>query len=123
MTDIARDLRHLDKSLPAPTQRTPEVMERWLSDITECHRTAADEIERLTENIKRLTANPADHRYWEGRYRDEAADNDRLRDALESCIDSLHGEGMYAPEDAYSCLGLKFGGEPGETSDTSEESR
>ncbi|SDF84513.1 hypothetical protein [Thalassobaculum litoreum] len=47
MTDIARDLRHLDKSLPPPTLRTPEVMERWLDDITERHQAAAEEIDRL----------------------------------------------------------------------------
>lgn len=43
---------------------------------------AADELERLQANIDRLSANPADHRYWEGRYRDEAADNDRLKNIL-----------------------------------------
>ena len=47
MSDIARDLRHLGKSLPAPTLRTSEALERWLSDITECHQVAADEIDRL----------------------------------------------------------------------------
>lgn len=30
-------------------------------------------------NIDRLTHNPADHRYWEGRYRDEAATNEKLQ--------------------------------------------
>lgn len=29
---------------------------------------------RLCANIERLTANPADYRYWEGRYRDAAAE-------------------------------------------------
>jgi hypothetical protein len=54
---------------------------------------AADEIERLREEgtvelakamleIERLTAERA-NRYWEGRYRDEKADNERLRKALQ----------------------------------------
>lgn len=40
------------------------------------------ENERLEANIVRLTGNPVDHRYWEGRYRDERAENERLREAL-----------------------------------------
>ena len=39
----------------------------------------ADEIERLQANVDRLTGNQADHRYWEGRWRDEVAENERLR--------------------------------------------
>jgi hypothetical protein len=38
------------------------------------------EIERLRAEVERLHANPADYRYWEGRYRDEAAENERLRE-------------------------------------------
>ncbi|MGE4335340.1 MAG: hypothetical protein AB7E55_05105 [Pigmentiphaga sp.] len=41
------------------------------------------ERDRLTANIDRLTSNPADHRYWEGRYRDEAAANDQFRAEVE----------------------------------------
>jgi hypothetical protein len=37
----------------------------------------------LRKNIERLTANPADHRYWEGRWRDEAAENERLYEVKE----------------------------------------
>lgn len=44
------------------------------------------EIERLRFNIERLSANPADHRYWEGRWRDEAAENERLRAALRHMV-------------------------------------
>lgn len=39
---------------------------------------AADEIERLLSKHP----NPADFRYWEGRYRDEKAEVDRLRNEL-----------------------------------------
>ena len=47
----------------------------------------ADEGAQLTKALCTLAlralryeaVNPADFRYWEGRYRDEAADNDRLR--------------------------------------------
>jgi hypothetical protein len=34
---------------------------------------AESEVVRLEANIKRLTSNPADHRYWEGRWRDSEA--------------------------------------------------
>jgi hypothetical protein len=38
-----------------------------------------EENDRLKGELDRRTANPADYRYWEGRYRDEKADNERLR--------------------------------------------
>lgn len=38
--------------------------------------------ERLQAEIDRKSSMPGDHRYWEGRYRDEAAENDILRAAL-----------------------------------------
>lgn len=40
------------------------------------------ELDSLRANIARLTPNPADHRYWEGRYRDAEAERDALRKAL-----------------------------------------
>ena len=45
------------------------------------------EIEQLKANIKRLTNNPADHRYWEGRWRDERAENERLQSDLREMIE------------------------------------
>lgn len=41
-----------------------------------------EENERLKANIDRLTSNHADHRYWEGRWRDGAAEDLRLRASL-----------------------------------------
>jgi hypothetical protein len=40
---------------------------------------AESEVVRLEANIKRLTSNPADHRYWEGRWRDS---EDKLAEAV-----------------------------------------
>jgi hypothetical protein len=45
-------------------------------------------------------ANPADFRYWEGRYRDEAAENATLRDRLAR----MEGAGRDAAEDWEECL-------------------
>jgi len=42
-------------------------------------RTMESEIERLRANVTRLTANPADHRYWEGRWRDTDRELSTLR--------------------------------------------
>ena len=42
-------------------------------------RTMESEIERLRANVTRLTANPADHRYWEGRWRDADRELSTLR--------------------------------------------
>jgi hypothetical protein len=43
---------------------------------------AADEIERLTELLRSEGAN----RYWEGRWRDEFAENTRLRELLRGVV-------------------------------------
>lgn len=45
---------------------------------------AATIISGLEATVQRLTANPADHRYWEGRYRDEKAEVDRLQSELDT---------------------------------------
>lgn len=37
---------------------------------------------RLQAEIDRKSSMPGDHRYWEGRYRDEAAENEKLRAEL-----------------------------------------
>lgn len=49
---------------------------------------AASEIERLRSH----SPNPADHRYWEGRYRDEAAEVDRLKAEVERLRSALAAE-------------------------------
>lgn len=46
---------------------------------------AEAEVKRLQAEIDRKSSMPGDHRYWEGRYRDEAAENDRLRGILFKC--------------------------------------
>lgn len=43
---------------------------------------AEAEVKRLQAEIDRKSSMPGDHRYWEGRYRDEAAANEQLREAL-----------------------------------------
>lgn len=53
----------------------------WNSDLAVLIE-AGRENERLTANINRLTDHPGDYRYWENRYRDEAAEVERLREAL-----------------------------------------
>lgn len=44
---------------------------------------AEAEVKRLQAEIDRKSSMPSDHRYWEGRYRDEAADNEKLRGVVE----------------------------------------
>jgi len=50
--------------------------------------TAEAEVKRLQAEIDRKSSMPGDHRYWEGRYRDEAAENDRLREALQKVAET-----------------------------------
>ena len=45
------------------------------------------EVERLKANVTRLTSNPTDFRYWEGRYRDEAARVSVLEGALSATLE------------------------------------
>jgi hypothetical protein len=44
-------------------------------------------VKRLQAEIDRKSSMPGDHRYWEGRYRDEAAENEKLRVALKPFAD------------------------------------
>lgn len=77
--------------VPFP-QRCPCTMfeqdESTTPKATACDR-LRDENDMLKANIDRLASNPADHRYWEGRYRDEANENDKLREAIIDACDLL----------------------------------
>lgn len=48
-----------------------------------------DEVERLRRMLDLRGTGPAE-RYWEGRWRDEAAENERLRAALQPFADYMH---------------------------------
>ncbi len=52
---------------------------------------AEAEVKRLQAEIDRKSSMPGDHRYWEGRYRDEAAENEKLREALTGLV-SCHDD-------------------------------
>jgi len=60
---------------------------------------AADRIEELVQERQAHHANPADFRYWEGRYRDEKANLAKAVEALRAikdvecihCTDFFHG--------------------------------
>jgi hypothetical protein len=45
-----------------------------------------------------------DQRYWEGRWRDEAAENERLRDALKEIADDPTGISTYQADIAKAAL-------------------
>ncbi len=66
---------------------------------------AEAEVRRLQAEIDRKSSMPGDHRYWEGRYRDEAAHNDKLREALKpfgkvgAVIDGPFGPALFAEND------------------------
>lgn len=74
----------------------------------------AAEVERLRAVLEHLRAELNEHggRYWEARYRDEAADNDRLRAALEEILNYSGGafcvcDDQYVMERARAALGVK----------------
>ena len=58
-----------------------ELYARWLDTFKEAEALRAEN-GRLSANIARLTSNPADHRYWEGRYRDAEAELEEARGLL-----------------------------------------
>ncbi|KEA07170.1 hypothetical protein [Rhizobium rhizogenes] len=79
MADIVERLRWWGAK-----KRAPKSMPTLPADCAE----GAAEIERLRANLDLRTSNPADYRYWEGRYRDEKAENERLLKALEEIRDA-----------------------------------
>lgn len=84
MVDIVERLRWWGAK-----KRAPKSMPTLPADCAE----GAAEIDRLRANIDRLTGNPVDHRYWEGRYRDEKAENERLVQLLARIEDEIFGNG------------------------------
>lgn len=69
--DLIKRLKDVRKQLE------PHIGSHWLGPIDE----AATRIKELEEHNKRLGQGGAE-RYWENRYRDEAAENERLRNRL-----------------------------------------
>ncbi|KGE79658.1 hypothetical protein LW14_27980 [Rhizobium sp. H41] len=54
----------------------------WGNEVLARAEAAEAEVARLQAEIDRKSSMPGDHRYWEGRYRDEADENEKLRQAL-----------------------------------------
>lgn len=92
MSDIVERLRWWGAK-----KRAPKSMPTLPADCLE----AANEIERLHANIDRLTGNPVDHRYWEGRYRDEKVENEKLVKVLEGIEEEIFGNGAPLGSKAY----------------------
>ena len=84
MTDIVERLRYYVGN--------PSAWGHYDEGVSEKLGEAADEIERLTAERA--------NRYWEGRYRDEAKDNERLRALVKDLADDVESEvnGHYPPE-------------------------
>lgn len=79
LVDPSRLLRrYIDASFIARCD--PIAISELLSTLESLQR----ENERLQAEIDRKSSMPGDHRHWEGRYRDEAAENEKLREALQN---------------------------------------
>ncbi|MCP2134542.1 hypothetical protein J2S28_001594 [Rhizobium sp. SLBN-94] len=64
-------------------ERKFHLQNQQLNRTLEARAEAAEaEVARLQAEIDRKSSMPGDHRYWEGRYRDEAVENEKLREAL-----------------------------------------
>lgn len=77
LEDIKKPLEGRDIATLTNVELVTEIS-RLLSTLESLQR----ENERLQAEIDRKSSMPGDHRYWEGRYRDEAAENEKLREAL-----------------------------------------
>ncbi len=62
---------------------TVDALECALQTAVSRAEAAEAEVKRLQAEIDRKSSMPGDHRYWEGRYRDEAAEKERMREALQ----------------------------------------
>ena len=98
-----------------------------LTDANSRAEAAEAEVARLQAEIDRKSSMPGDHRYWEGRYRDEAAENEKLREALKpfsELPDNANGQSRYflellvCPEGDTPADGVKHYGEAIRTAKT-----
>ncbi|WIY54105.1 hypothetical protein O9Z70_06185 [Devosia sp. YIM 151766] len=99
-------LQSKDEQIERLTHREAEAFQKYV-DANEARLDAEQQVQKLTAenerlgaNIVRLTGNPVDYRYWEGRYRDEATENERLREALTPFAD--FGEYMEVETEGFS---------------------
>ncbi|KGE79673.1 hypothetical protein [Agrobacterium pusense] len=61
---------------------------------------AEAEVKRLKAEIDRKSSMPGDHRYWEGRYREEAEDNELMRSVLRPMAEVAGDVSESWPDDA-----------------------
>lgn len=74
-------------------EKVAEIIKIFSDEIDRLKR----ENERLQAEVDRKSSMPGDHRYWEGRYRDEAAENDKLRESLTPFVSAFESH-----RDSYS---------------------
>jgi len=81
-TDLADEMWELRSQLSRVTAERDLLADRGtlqaLKDANDRAEKAEAERDGLAKERERLTSSPVDHRYWEGRYRTEAAENVRL---------------------------------------------
>ncbi|MND54123.1 hypothetical protein D3C87_908390 [compost metagenome] len=77
--ELRKDKDHIAAEKAGIAKNAHSNVDYWKSQAE----AAEAEVKRLQAEIDRKSSMPGDHRYWEGRYRDEAAENDRLNAILE----------------------------------------
>ncbi len=108
LASTIESLQRENERLGADVKREAELATHMANDCNDAQaraEAAEAEVKRLQAEIDRKSSMPGDYRYWEGRYRDEAAENEKLREALTpfgtvgAVIDGPFGPALFAEND------------------------
>ncbi len=99
ITELLSTLESLQRENVELVERANEAVEA--ANALQVRAEAAEaEVKRLQAEIDRKSSMPGDHRYWEGRYREEAADNELLRSVLRPMAEVAGDASESWPDDA-----------------------
>lgn len=76
--ELRKDKDHIGAEKAGIAKNALNNVDYWKSQAE----AAEAEVKHLQAEIDRKSSMSGDHRYWEGRYRDEAAENEKLRELL-----------------------------------------
>lgn len=76
--ELRKDKDHIEAEKAGIAKIALNNVDYWKSQAE----AAEAEVKHLQAEIDRKSSMSGDHRYWEGRYRDEAAENEKLRELL-----------------------------------------
>lgn len=94
--ELRKDKDHIAAEKAGIAKNAHNNVEYWKSQAE----AAEAEVKRLQAEIDRKSSMPGDHRYWEGRYREEAEDNELMRSVLRPMAEVAGDVSESWPDDA-----------------------